>query len=439
MAEQDPPVVDGAAELAGEPLAIAPATAELDPRFSPEALEADLISLEVERERRRMAEQPWKSLHEHVEEIEHHKHDPWIALRLGPESLLSLRAGSMAVLVGGPGSGKSTLAANLLWQHAEEVGVSIMHSVELPGMEFTARLVGLRTDSSWVDVLTGRVPYEEMQRVTALERFAVLERDYATIGNLRRCAEAMRARFPRLPILVAVDYVQILENERAEGGPRAEERLRIADIVKALDKLARDLGLVIIALSQMSTANDKIARSGEALGADGGAELAAETSAFNRYASVGISIGKKSDPFQDGSRTVEVSIGKFRMGAGDRVVPMREWGRSGLWRIDGEAKTAQEVRESRDVERAEKERQALEDQIMGAAQRSTTPLTRKALSDQVRGRQTAKNNAIARLLASGGLVEIAQRGYGSKLWMVWTNTRAEQLGLAVVGQDRGGP
>lgn len=414
-----------------------PPSADPDPRYAPEALAADLISLEDEREKRRMAERPWRSLHEHVEEIEHHKHDPWVALRLGSEELLRLRSGAMAVIVGGPGSGKSTLAANLLWQHAAEVGVAIMHSVELPGMEFTARLVGLRTDSSWVEVLTGRVPYEEMQRVTALERFTVLERDFATLANLRRCAEAMAKRHPKLPILVAVDYVQILENERSEGGPRSDERLRIADIVKAIDKLARDLGLVVLALSQMSTANAKAARAGEALGNDAG-ELAAETSAFNRYATTAMSIGKKSDPFQDGSRTVELSIGKFRMGEGDRVVPMREWGRSGLWRVDGEAKTAQEVRESRDAERAAKVEQALEAQLIGVAQRSTIPLSRDQLMDQVSGRKANKRTAITKLLASGELVEVAQRAPRSRLWMIWTITRVEQTGLALASGAAGG-
>ena len=123
---------------------------------------------------------------------------------------------------------------------------------------------------------------------------------------IRGSIAAAQAQFPGQPILICVVYVQILKAEGAQGG--REERLRVSDIVEALDDIARTTGSVILALSQMSTANAKLARAGEALGNDAG-ELAAETSAFNRYATVALSIGKKTDPFEDGSRIVELSIG----------------------------------------------------------------------------------------------------------------------------------
>lgn len=392
-------------------------------------LKADLLSLEDARDKREREKRPWRSLHEHVEEIEAHKNDVWVAIKIGPDEIVRLRAGGMAVLVGGPGSGKSTLAANFLYQHAtEEDGVSIMHSAELPGMEFTARAIGMKCDQSWVGVLTGQVAYEEMRRVTDLERFAVLERDWATIANLRLCALAMQARFPGKPVLAAVDYVQILENEQAAGGGGKEERLRIADIVKALDKLARELGIVIIALSQMSTANAKSARAGDAIGNDAG-ELAAETSAFNRYATVALSIGKKSDPFEDGSRTVELSIGKSRMGGGDLVIPMREWGRSGKWRVDGEARTATQVRDGRDTEKQAVMDQQLENEMFGAAQRSKGPLSRDELMNLVKGRKNNKRQMVAKLLSNGELVEVAQRAARSRLWAIWTRDRAVSAGM----------
>jgi hypothetical protein len=241
--------------------------------FGPERLEGEVLSIEDERDRRERAKTPWRALGSFVDEIEQHKNDPWIALRLVDDEIARLRVGAMAVLVGGPGSGKSTLAANLLYQHAADVGPSIMQSIELPGIEFTARTIGIKCDESWIGVLTGRVPVSEMRRVTALERFVVLERDLATLGNLRITIDAMAKAFPKQPILIAVDYVQILENERERRGDR-EERLRVSDIVKALDAIARQYGVVVIALSQMSTSNAKAARAGDALGADAG-ELAA--------------------------------------------------------------------------------------------------------------------------------------------------------------------
>jgi hypothetical protein len=397
--------------------------------FSPERLEADVLSLEDERDRRERAKTPWRSLASFVDEIEAHKNDPWIALRLGEDEIVRLRVGAMAVLVGGPGSGKSTLAANLLYQHAAEVGPAIMQSIELPGIEFTARTIGMRCDESWIGVLTGRVPLDEMRRVTALERFAVLERKLATLGNLRLTIEAMAKQFPGQPILAAVDYVQILDNERKRGD--REERLRVADVVEALDDLARSLGVVVIALSQMSTANARAARSGDALGNDAG-ELAAETSAFNRFATVALSIGKKSDPCEDGSRVVELSIGKWRMGEGDRVLFMREWGRSGRWRVDGPAKTAQEVRDGREAEQALKAQQACELTMLAFADRAESPLTREQLIDACGGiklRKAGKVAALAALSARGEIIEVNRRQPRSKYWLLWTPKRALQAGM----------
>lgn len=398
--------------------------------YSPESVEAHVLSLEDEREKRERAKTPWRTLASFVDEIEQHKNDPWVSLRLLDEEIVRLRVGAMAVLVGGPGSGKSTLAANLLYQHAADVGPAIMQSIELPGMEFTARTIGHKCDESWIGVLTGAVPLDEMRRVTALDRFVILERDLATLSNLQLTIEAMAKAFPGQPILTAVDYVQILENERR--GER-EERLRVADVVKSLDKLARALGVVVIALSQMSTANAKAARAGDALGNDAG-ELAAETSAFNRYATVALSLGKKSEPFEDGSKVVELSIGKWRMGEGDRVMTMREWGRSGKWRVEGPTQTAQQVRDGREADKVAKAAQACELAMVAFAAQAKAPLTREQLIDACGGiklRKTGKVAALTALLSRGDLVETDRKQARSKYWLVWTSERATQAGVGL--------
>lgn len=401
-----------------------------DDNFSPERLEAHVLSLEDERDKRERAKTPWRTLAFFVDEIEQHKHDPWVALRLVDMEIVRLRVGAMVVLVGGPGSGKSTLVANLLYQHAAEVGPAIMQSIELPGMEFTARTIGFRCDESWIGVLTGKVALDEMRRVTALERFVVLERDLATLGNLRLTIEAMVKAFTGQPILIAVDYVQILENERQQRGER-EERLRVSDIVKSLDGIARHYGVVIIALSQMSTANAKAARAGDALGNDAG-ELAAETSAFNRYATVALSIGKKSEMFEDGSRVVELSIGKWRMGEGDRVLPMREWPRAGKWLVEGPAKPAQEVRDGREADEVAKAQQACELLMIAFADRASAPVTREQLIESCAGvklRKTGKVAVIGALLSSDKLIETDRKQLRSKYWLLWTPERAAQAGV----------
>jgi hypothetical protein len=401
-----------------------------DQDYSIARLMAEVLLYEDARDKRERELRPWRKLAEHVDEIEDHKNDPWIAIRIGEQDIVRLRAGAMAVLVGGPGSGKSTLAANVLYSHALDVGVAIMHSAELPGLEFTARLIGGKCDASWAGVLTGQVPLSEMRRVTALDRFFVLERKWATLANLRACIAAAQAQFPGQPILICVDYVQIIKAEGAAQGGR-EERLRVSDIVEALDDIARTTGSVILALSQMSTANAKLARAGEALGNDAG-ELAAETSAFNRYATVALSIGKKTDPFEDGSRIVELSIGKSRMGEGDKVIPMREWGRSGKWIVEGEAKTAEQVREGRDVEKTAKREKATAAQIVGILTQSNRPLSRNELLETLTGTRADKLRLVRQALTQGAICEVSQRAGRSKSWCVWTSEKAGLAGLEII-------
>lgn len=374
---------------------------------------------------------PWATLGSFVDEIEAHKNDPWVALRLADEEIVRVLAGGIVVLPGGPGSGKTTLAANLCWQHAAEIGPAIVLSAELPGIEFAARNIGIRCDASWVEVLTGKISVEEMRRVTALERYVVLERDAATLANLRRCAIAMMKQFPGQPALVVVDYVQIIEAENADRG--REERLRVSDVIKALDKLARQLGLVIIALSQMSTQNARLARSGDALGNDAG-DMPAETSAFNRYASVALLIGKKSDPFEDGSRTVEFSIGKWRMGDGDRVLTLREWGRSGRWRVDGPSKTSTEVREGRDVEKKAKRARADAAAIVGLLATSDLPLSKNAIWELVGGKKKRIHALVDEQHRAGAIVQVAARAPRAKRddWQFWTADRAATAGMRVI-------
>lgn len=373
---------------------------------------------------------PWRKLSEHVAEIEAHKNDPWIALRLADGvEIVSLRAGAMAVLVGGPGSGKSTLAANFLYDHATHCGPAIMHSAELPGLEFTARVIGSRCDASWAGVIKGEVQLSEMQRVTANARFFVLEREYATLANLRGAISDAQKEFPGQPVLVCVDYVQILEAE-AEN-KRTDERLRVSDIVKSLDKIFRKSGAVGLALSQMSTANAKIARAGEALGNEAG-ELAAETSAFNRYATVALSIGKKTDQFEDGSRVVELSIGKSRMGQGDRVLPLREWGMTGRWIVEGESKSSEEVRTNRDTEASLKREKATIAIILGAVSNATKPVTRNELIDLLSGRRADKLRMIREALMRGDICEVVSHGARSKKWNLWTREKAMSNNVEIV-------
>jgi hypothetical protein len=348
--------------------------------------------------------------------------DPWIDLTLAGEELARVRTGATVVLIGGSGSGKSSLTSCLLLEHARSVGPAIALSIELPADELAARIVGIKCDASWEDALRGQVKREDMERALALPRLFVLDRRRATIGNLEKCVLAARTEYPGQPILVAIDYSQLLDSKEREA------RQRVADVFAQIDDCAREHKFVALALSQMSRASAQKARKGESIGADS-ADLGAETAAIERFATMTLSIGLASER-EDGSSAVELSVGKARMGKGDKVYPMTYWGRSGLWRVAGDAKKAEDVREERATERKRKERQTLLLALVEAARQATAPLARGDLGEGfVTGRRTEKLAAIAELIQRGDLVEVNKKNPRAKHFMVWHPERAKEAGM----------
>jgi hypothetical protein len=263
-----------------------------------------------------------------------------------------------------------------------------------------------------------------MEHALNLPRLYVLDRRRATLSNLEKAVDAARKEYPGQPILVAIDYAQLLESKEREA------RMRVADAFAQIDDCAREKKFVALALSQMSRVSAQKARSGEAIGAES-SDLGAETAAIERFASLTLSIGMAAER-EDGSSAVELSIGKARMGKGDRVIPMAYEGRTGIWRVAGEAKTATKVREERDVEKTKKREQATEMQILGAVSKSDAALSCNNLFELVAGRRAEVLRAIHKLLATGDIVEISKRAPRSKSWLLWTADRARAAGAPLV-------
>jgi energy-coupling factor transporter ATP-binding protein EcfA2 len=402
--------------------------------FSPERLESEILRIEDERARRRQteqqtAQQPTRPVYwrapQLVAEIMARVHDPWLGLRLGGDEIVRVRAGATVVIIGGAGSGKSSLTACMLVEHARDIGPAIALSIELPGDEFGARIVGIRCDASWEDSLRGKVALADMERALGLDRLFVLDRRRATLANLERAIDDARAEYPGQPILVAIDYAQLLDSKEREA------RQRVADVFTRIDEMAREKRVVALALSQMSRVSAQKARKGEALGAES-ADLGAETAAIERFATCTLTIGLASTR-EDGSETVELSVGKWRMGKGDTVHPMIYRGRTGLWRCAGEAKSAAEVRESRESDRESKDRSTIELAMIGFARQAPSPISRQQLIDGVGGkiRKATKTAAITALLVRGDLVEVNRRPPRSKYWLVWTRDRARDAGIMI--------
>jgi KaiC/GvpD/RAD55 family RecA-like ATPase len=367
-----------------------------------------------------------------VETILRHADEPWVSLRLGLDvtddaEIVAVRAGGIVVVMGPTGGGKTSLVAGMLIAHARDRGPVVVLSRELPMDELGARMIGMQCDASWVDVLKGRVLRDEMERVLS-PRLFVLDRRSATLEALRGAIEAAQAEYPGEPVLVAVDYLQIIASMERDA------RAKVADVVAQIDEIARHYRVATLAISQMSRVSSRAARAGEAVGADS-TDGGAESAAIERVATVTLSIGSSGPEREDGTRAVDLSIGKGRMTGGDRVLPMSYCGRSGRWRLTGAARPAAEVKAEREGQRDNAKQRAAELAIMAAAERATEPQAREDLSAVASCGKGIRRAAVAALLSRGELVEVACKNPRSRAWKVWTKARADAEGIPLAGGE----
>lgn len=349
--------------------------------------------------------------HEVAEIIASRVGDPWVSLFLGSDELAKIRTGGIVVVMGPTGAGKSSLVCGFLVEHARSAGPVVVLSRELPADELGARIIGMQCDASWPDVLMGKVMRSDMDRSLS-GRLLILDREEATVAAMDAAIEMMQAEFPGEPVLCAVDYVQIVDSDEREV------RARVADVVAQVDRVTRNRRVVTLLISQMSRAASRAARAGENLGAestDGGAESAA----IERVASVTFTIGAQGEERSDGTRAADISIGKNRMWGGDRVVPMSYCGRSGRWRMAGDARAASEVRAERQTKRTEAKLTTHSLAIRALLQDAKTPLSRRDIREKLGHRDADVRAAVNKLLADpdSGVVEVGRRGGAATLWI----------------------
>ncbi len=344
---------------------------------------------------------------------------------IGSVELYRLRLGGVAVLTGAPGTGKTSLSVGLALGHARDRGPVVYLSLEMDADELAARGIGMQCEASWEDVLCGRVRREFMEDALAVPRLVVLDGDDATLSNLEIAVAEMRAEYPDQPILVVIDYLQILP------GDERDVRARVASAAQAVRRLAKRLKVTALAISQPSRAAGKALSAGELLGADSMTAMA-ESAEIERAAYITLALGSAGPDREDGSRAVDLSIGKGRMGGGDRVMPISFWGATGRMRIAGDARPAAEVRSEREGQRDGAKVHAALLAMCAVAARSSESLTRGQLTTSANVRGQVGVLAIRSGLTSGDLVEVRQKAPRSPNWRIWNRDRAVAAGVSIV-------
>jgi replicative DNA helicase len=203
------------------------------------------------------------AVHDTLEMLEgiHGKHGGVTGVPTGFRDLDTLTGGwqnsDLIIVAGRPSSGKTAFALSLARNaavHNEKPAPVGIFSLEMAINQLVMRLLCAEAKVDAHLVRTGRLPEDDWKKLSLaagrLTNTNIFIDDTASLGILELRAKARRLKAERNIGLIIVDYLQLMH------GPKAAEsrEKEISAISRSLKALAKELGIPVIALSQLSRA-----------------------------------------------------------------------------------------------------------------------------------------------------------------------------------------
>jgi replicative DNA helicase len=232
-----------------------------------------------------------------VQDIEHLRHRPGdlSGVNTGYQSLNRITYGWQAtdliILAARPGVGKTAFALNLARMAAlgapgiaPQVGVGFF-SLEMSDKQLVQRVLAAESKMFLGDIRRGRLDDGQMKHlhtngIQRVGRLPVWIVEQAGLNILRLCALGRRMVGKLGVGLLVVDYVQLVDGTTPDKRGQNREQ-EIGNITRSLKKLAKELQVPIIALSQLSREFDKAGS-----GKDGGAKRSPRLSDLRESGSI---------------------------------------------------------------------------------------------------------------------------------------------------------
>lgn len=164
--------------------------------------------------------------------------------------LCGLRPGELIIIAGRPGMGKSSLASQVVTRSAAR---TLFVSLEMSGAAICRRMVASEAEVNQRAIQYG-LRERQWHRLTAafgaIHKMPIwIDESASTVGAIRSSAR----RLEKIELIV-VDYLQLMEGDGGRGANRQEQ---VAGISRGLKKLASELHVPIVALSQLSRPADQ--------------------------------------------------------------------------------------------------------------------------------------------------------------------------------------
>lgn len=165
-----------------------------------------------------------------------------------------MQPGDMIIVAGRPSMGKTAFALNIAEHVAVENNLPVaIFSMEMPGTQLAMRLLSSVGKLDQHRVRTGKLNDDEWQRLTyALGKLHdapihIDETPALNATDLRARARRLYRQYGKLGLIV-IDYLQLMSSVK-DTENRATE---LSEISRSVKGLAKELGVPVIALSQLS-------------------------------------------------------------------------------------------------------------------------------------------------------------------------------------------
>lgn len=256
-------------------------------------------------------------------------------------------------LVSGTGVGKSQLTIQI-GLHAALAGVPVAYiGLELDDAQIALRVLAEKTGLKWSGLYLGRCSADELERAKAAGPLITGLPFYVDFGSshgwpasrLELLVKAMRGKHPTGPLLVVLDYLQLVGDEVTAFDRRPDLRERIGSAAYAARDVARRYDASVLVVSSVARAHYGLlagdVREAGLVSREQPGQLGRSRSILNPHVLVGL--GKESGelefsadtvtvlvrwpaPLESGETAVLVAVPKVRCGL-PRWSAMRFWGR----------------------------------------------------------------------------------------------------------------
>lgn len=167
-------------------------------------------------------------------------------------------AGDLVVMAGRPSMGKSAAAGTFALNAARKKKMVLIFSLEMTQAEIAGRwiagLTGISTDNQRHGKLL-REDWEklaEARRLLSLLPIIVDDGSRLSVGTMRHRSRRIKRRMKNLGLII-IDHLQLVR----QGGKQESRRLEIGDATSALKAMAKELGVPVLVLSQLSRAPEQ--------------------------------------------------------------------------------------------------------------------------------------------------------------------------------------